>query len=437
MYDWHDKYGDLLIEAEVAVKEIKSGDFIVTGMMEPVELLRALKNRDDLKDIKLFCAQPIQGMIGEVANETKSDIRAITPFIDPHPNFQKANESGKVDFMPSSFSSWVKVSKKVTKCNVLLLTITPPDKNGHVSLSTYPEHVISLLDTAEVVIGEINKNVPVTYGSPAIHVDRFTSIVESKTNWKFFTRDEVGEYWKDKQSKNMGGYLSELIDDGSTIELGVGGMNGNAVLNMEGVKDLGIHTEYFGDVMMELMKKGIVNNSRKSINKGFSIATIGSGSEKFYDFVDKNLEVKFMPCEYVLNMSVITANSKFTAINTAAQIDLQGQVNGEFIRGKQYSGVGGQGDFAKAACSVPDGKSIMAVASTTKNGKYSKIVPYYENRLTPITTSRTDVEYVVTEFGIAQLLGQTLPQRAKNLISVAHPKFRDELTEDAMKIGLI
>lgn len=437
MFDWHSKYGDLLKDAETAVKDIKSGDFIVTGMMEPVELLRALKNRDDLKNVMLFCAQSLQGMIGEVANETKSDIRAVTPFIDPHPNLQKAKDAGKVDFMPASFSSWAKINKSVTNCNVLLLTITPPDKNGYVTLSTYPEHVVSLLDTADVVIGEVNENVPITYGCPVMHVSRFTSIVESKTNWNFLIRDEVGEYWKDEQAKQMGGYLSELVEDGATIELGVGGMNGNAILNMEGVKDLGIHTEYFGDVLMELMKKGVVNNSRKSINKGFSVATMGSGSKKFYEFVHENRAVRFMPCEYVLKMSVMTANSKFTAINTASQIDLQGQINGEFIKGKQYSGIGGQGDFAKAACSVPDGKSIMAIASTTKNGKYSKIVPCYENRLTPITTTRNDVEYVVTEFGIAQLLGQTLPQRVKNLISIAHPKFRDELTEEAKKIGLI
>lgn len=437
LFDWHDKYGDLLVDADKAVKAIKSGDFIATGMLEPVELLRALKDRDDLKDVKLFCAQSLQGMIGEVADETKSDIKAVTPFIDPHPSLQKAYANGNVEFIPANFSSWIKINKSALRCNVLLLTITPPDKDGYITLSTYPEHVASLLDTADLIIGEINKNVPVTYGGPVIHISRFTYIAESKTDWRFMQKEEVGEYWKDEQARQMGGYLSELIEDGATIELGVGGMNGNAMLNLEGVRDLGVHTEYFGDVLMELTLKGIINNSKKTINKGYSVATMGSGSKKFYEFVHENKGVRFMPCEYVLSIGVITANYKMTAINTASQIDLQGQINGEFVKGKQYSGIGGQGDFAKAACNSPDGRSIMAIASTTKNGKYSKIVPFYEDRLTPITTTRNDVEYVVTEFGIAQLLGQTLKQRVKNLIGVAHPKFRDELTGEAERIGLL
>lgn len=434
---WQETYADLLTSAQEAASMIQSGDYIATGMLEPIELLHALRDRDDLEHIRLFCAQPLQGIVGQVSLESKSDITVITPFIDPHPYLQKANDLGKVEFMPAGFGSWSKIHDTIERCDVLLLAITVPDEHGYVTLSTYPEHVASLLDKAKIVIGEVNPNLPVTYGGPAIHISQFTKVIESKTNWHFLIRSEVGNYWEDEQAKAMGGYLSELIEDGATIELGVGSMNGNALLNMEGVKDLGVHTEYFGDVLMEMMKKGVINNSKKTIHQGYSVCTIGSGSRKMYEYVHHNPSVRFLPSKHVLDVSVIASNHKMTAINTAAQIDLQGQVNGEFIKGKQYSGIGGQGDFAKAACMCPDGKSIMAMASTTKNGKYSKIVPFFEDRLTPITTPRTDVEYVVTEFGIAKLVGQTMKQRVRNLIQVAHPKFRDELTEQAQKLHLL
>jgi 4-hydroxybutyrate CoA-transferase len=432
---YKERFANYFVSIKEAVSVIRSGDYIVTGMLEPKGLLWALRDRDDLTEIGLYCSQSLQGVIGDVALNTKSNITVYTSFIDPHEDLQKANMAGKIEFLPGSFSSWPKMNRK-KGCNVMMVSVTPPDHNGYMSLSTYPEHVAVLMDEADLLIGEISENIATTFGGPLLHVSDFHKLACAETDWEFLIRNEVGEYWKDAQAKKMGAHLSELIPDGSTIELGVGSMNGNAMLNMEHVQDLGVHTEYYGEVLMELTLKGVINNSSKNLHKGFSIATIGSGSRKFYDFVHNNRSIKFMPSDYVLDIRTITLNKKFHAINTAAQVDLYGQVNGEFIKGRQYSGIGGQGDFAKAACLLDDGKSIIAMASTTANGKYSKIVPVFERGI-PVTTPRTDVEYLVTEYGTAQLVGQTTKERARNIISVANPQFRDELMEEAKKIGIL
>ncbi|MDR2076571.1 MAG: hypothetical protein LBP61_06530 [Desulfovibrio sp.] len=432
---YKERFADYFVSIKDAAAAVRSGDYIVTGMLEPKGLLLALRDRDDLTDVGLYCSQSLQGVVGDVAVNTKSNITVYTSFLDPHEDLQKANSAGKIEFLPGSFSGWPKMNR-TRGCNVLMIAVTPPDHNGYMTLSTYPEHVTALMDGADLLIGEISENIAATFGGPLLHVSDFHKLACAETGWEFLIREEVGEYWKDEQAKNMSGYLSELIPNGSTIELGVGSMNGNAMLNMENVKDLGVHTEYYGEVLMELSLKGVINNSRKNLHKGFSIATIGSGSRKFYNFVHNNRSLKFMPSSYVLDIRTIALNKNFHAINTAAQVDMLGQVNGEFIKGRQYSGIGGQGDFAKAACLLEDGKSIITMASTTVNGKYSKIVPVFDPG-TPVTTPRTDVEYLVTEYGIAQIVGQTVKERARNIIAVANPRFRDELTEQAKKIGIL
>lgn len=436
MFKWQEKFSDYLVSSNEAVSLIKNNDYIVVGMIEPKELMDALSERDDLKNVSIYCAQSLCGRIGTVALNSKSGIKAYSSFIDPAEDLMKAHKKGLINFIPASFSSWHNLNSNYKKCDVVMLAVSPPDERGFVTCASYPEQVSSLIDDVPILIGEINETLPTTYGDPHIHISKFTKVMEAKSKWKFLIKDDLGDYTKDKQSVQMGGYLSELIEDGSTIEIGVGSMNGNALLNMENVKNLGVHTEYFGIVMMELMKKGVVNNSQKNIDKGYSVATIGSGSEEFYRFIHKNPEVRFMPAKYIMDIRTILQNPKVVAINNAAQVDLLGQVNGEYIKGLQYSGIGGQGDFAKAATLADDGKSIIAMASTTSDEKHSKIVPFFPQG-TPVTTPRTDVEYIVTEYGIAQMAGQTTRERAINLIKITHPKFRDELEEKAKQYKLI
>jgi 4-hydroxybutyrate CoA-transferase len=421
---------------EEAVSLVRDGDYVVTGMVEAKELLDALAARTDLNGVGVYCSQSLCGRIGDVALNRKSDITVYSSFIDPAESLMKAHKLGLIEFIPASFSSWLHVNRDHRRCSVLMLTVTPPDARGYMTCMSYPEQVYDLIQTAHVVLGEINDTLPTTYGSPPLHVSQFTRLVYAKSKWSFLVKAPMGDAGDDPAALRMSGYLSELIEDGATLECGVGAMNGKALLNLEGVKDLGIHTEYFGDVMMGLMERGIVNNSRKNIDRGVSIATIGSGSESFYRFIHKNPAVRFLPASYVMDLRMILKNPKVTAVNNAAEVDLLGQVNGEYIRGMQYSGIGGQGDFAKAATVAGDGKSIIALSSATADGKHSKIVAGFAPG-TPVTTPRTDVEYIVTEYGIAQMVGQTVMERAKNLIRVAHPNFRDGLEEEAKRAGLL
>lgn len=207
------------------------------------------------------------------------------------------------------------------------------------------------------------------------------------------------------------------------------------MLHLEGVKDLGIHTEVFGDAMMDLIQRGVVTNRCKSINPGINICCQVVGSRKLYDFVSHNHAINMMPSTYALNPGIIAQNNKMTAINNAINVDLFGQVNAESLKNRQFTGMGGIGDFSKGATLCPNGKSIIVVESTTKDDTYSKIVPFFTPG-TPVSVPRTDIEYVITEYGIAKLAGASIHDKARALIGIAHPKFRDELTEAAKQMNI-
>ena len=264
-------------------------------------------------------------------------------------------------------------------------------------------------------------------------ISEFDAIVEGATNPPnevVIDADPTNEKYR-----AIGGYLSELIEDGATIEIGIGRLNSAAMLHLDGVKDLGIHTEIFGDAMMDLIETGIVTNERKSINKGINICCQVVGSRKLYDFVAHNHSINMMPSTYALNPGIIAQNNKMTAINNAINVDLFGQVNAESLKNRQFTGMGGIGDFSKGATLCPNGKSIIVVESTTKDDRLSKIVPFFTPG-TPISVPRTDIEYVVTEYGIAKLAGASINEKARALINIAHPKFRDELIEEAKKMNI-
>ena len=266
-----------------------------------------------------------------------------------------------------------------------------------------------------------------------VMISEFDAIVEGATN----PPNEVvidADPTNEKYSA-IGGYLSELIEDGATIEIGIGRLNSAAMLHLDGVKDLGIHTEIFGDAMMDLIETGIVTNERKSINKGINICCQVVGSRKLYDFVAHNHSINMMPSTYALNPGIIAQNNKMTAINNAINVDLFGQVNAESLKNRQFTGMGGIGDFSKGATLCPNGKSIIVVESTTKDDRLSKIVSFFTPG-TPVSVPRTDIEYVVTEYGIAKLAGASINEKARALINIAHPKFRDELIEEAKKMNI-
>jgi len=233
--------------------------------------------------------------------------------------------------------------------------------------------------------------------------------------------------------RRIGSYAAELVEDGSTLQIGIGGIPNAVLASLEGKKDLGIHSEMISDGVLNLVEKGVVNNSKKTLHPGKMIITFILGSERLYKFVHKNPMIELHPGEYTNDPCVISQNSKFVSINAALQIDLTGQINAESIGTRQISGTGGHLDFVYGALKAPGGKSIIAVESTATGGNHSRIVPFFEPG-TAVTTPRTMTDYVITEYGCVKLKGKTLRDRARSLISIAHPSFRDELTHNAKKM---
>lgn len=305
------------------------------------------------------------------------------------------------------------------------------------SLGTCADYIRKACSKADLVIAETNNNFPFVGGSNLIHISEIDYIVDKDAdNYLLlgpgidYTEENIPTY------KKIGGYLSELIQDGATLEIGLGRLNASSLIYLENKKNLGIHTEVCGEIIMYLTEKGLVTNSNKEYRKGKSVFTQVVGTQKLFHWLDHNEGVSLDNCQDVLNIGVIAKQPRMTAINNAVEVDLLGQANAEYLKGRQYSGMGGICNFAAGASANPDGKSIVVLESTTKNNKISKITPYFKPG-TPVSLSRTNIEYVVTEQGIATLVGKSPSEKVKELIQVAHPNFRDELTFQAKQLGLL
>ena len=426
---WEQEYENKKISAEKAASLIKDGDSLTSGAREPATFLEELGLRTDLKDVVYFCAEA--NFLHLLKNLGKG-ITVYTSFLDSL-NRGYA-EQGLVKYLPSGFSGYRKNAMKGLKCNVALPTVSKPNKDGYVSFGNSADLIPDVCREAELVIAEINEHIPFVYGDNVMHISEFDFIVEGRGYPMNVRQIDDSDDRRDVY-KRIGGYLSELIETGATLEVGIGRLNSSSLMYLENARDLGVHTEVYGDIFMELTKKGMITNQKKALNPGVSVCTQIVGSRELLDYAANNLEIRLDRCNNVLNPGVIARNNKMTAINNAIQMDLLGQGNAEYLKGVQYSGMGGIGDFAVGAANCPDGKSIIVIESTTRNGKYSKIVPYFTPG-TPVSISRVSVEYVVTEYGIATLIGKSLQERAKEMIRIAHPGFREELEYKAEKLGL-
>jgi 4-hydroxybutyrate CoA-transferase len=305
------------------------------------------------------------------------------------------------------------------------------------SMGTCADFIRQGCKDADLVIVETNTNFPFIYGSNLIHVSEVDYIVDADAeNYLLQGADvDLDEENADTYRK-IGGYLSELIPDEATIEVGLGRLNAASLMYLENKRDLGVHTEVYGNILMKLTERGIITNQKKSDRPGRAVFTQVVGTKELFQWLDHNQGVELNNCQEVLNPGTIFRQHRMTAINNAVEVDLMGQANAEFLKGKQYSGVGGICDFASAAAANLEGKSIVVLESMTKNGKFSKITPSFKPG-TPVSLPRTAIEYVVTEQGIAKLAGKNPAQRARALIQVAHPKFRDELAFQAKELGML
>lgn len=312
-------------------------------------------------------------------------------------------------------------------------TCTPPDKNGFVSLSLGITYEKDILEKAKCVVLEVNEQLPRTLGDTHLHIDDVDYFVENHQEPPSLPSPKP-----DETAMKIGDQIASLVEDGSTIQLGIGEIPNAAALSLKTKKDLGVHTEMLVDSMMELYEEGVITNKKKTYYKDKFVCTFAMGSPKLYKWLDNNMAVEFVRGKYANDPSLIKLNSKMVSINTCIMVDLMGQIASESIGYQQYSGTGGQADTAIGAVEGTDGKgkSIIACRSTAKGGRISTIVPVLPAG-TAVTLHRSNTDYVVTEFGVAQLRGKSIKERTQELIKIAHPDFRKSLEKEAIKIGFI
>jgi acyl-CoA hydrolase len=337
---------------------------------------------------------------------------------------------GLYDMTPMHFGQMPKIMRDDMEVGAVLTLVSPPDSEGYMSVGISIDYTRSLIDTARFAAVEVNSNVPNVFGDCRVHVSEVDAIVENESDIFELANPPVTA-----EDQKIGAFIAERIPNGATIQLGFGAAPSAVGLSLRGHKHLGIHTEMFVDAMRVLMREGVVDNSEKSIHLGKTLYTFAAGTRETYDFLHENPAIEGHRVEYTNDVSVIAQHKGMVSINATIAVDLTGQACSESIGSRQYSGTGGQVDFVRGAMMAEGGRSFLVTHATAKNGDLSCIV----GDLAPgsvVTTARTDVDMVVTEYGVAELRGRSLRERAQALIAIAHPKFRDGLQEEAGKKGL-
>lgn len=417
-----------MVSAEEAVKLIRSGDniFVHTAAATPEILLNAMVERaNELSDVHLYHMH-IEGEAKHVQPQYKGIFTDHSFFVGA--NVRKAVQQGLADYIPIFYSEVPRVLRKgVIPIDVAMIQVSPPDTHGYCSLGVSVETSLAGVKSAKKVIAQVNPNMPRSHGDGIIHISSIDAYV-----WSDVPIHEVAPAEPTEVETKIGEHVASLVEDGATLQMGIGAIP-NAVLNCLGNhKGLGIHTEMFSDGVVDLVEKGVITGEFKKTHPGKIVSGFAIGTRRLYDFIDDNPLVAMLDIAYVNDTSVIRKNPKVTAINSALEVDLMGQICADSIGTLQYSGVGGQMDFIRGASLSDGGKPIIALPSTTKNGE-SKIVNYLKLGADVVTT-RAHVHYVVTEYGIAELYAKNLKQRAKALINIAHPTHRENLYNEAVKV---
>ncbi len=425
MENWRNLYQHKLKTADEAVKVIQSGDRVVIGHAcgEPQALVAAMvKRAPELRDVEIV-HMVAMGKAQYAQPGMEASFRHNALFVGA--STRKAVEEKRADYTPCFFSEVPRLFRdKLLPVDVVLLQITPPDQDGFCSYGVSVDYTQPAAEHAAAVICQMNSELPVT-GGAKIHLDQLHCIVEQNESLIELKPPQIGEI-----ERKIGEYVASLIPDGATLQLGIGAIPDAVLLFLGDKKDLGIHSEMFSDGVVFLAESGVVTNRKKTIHTGKFVATFLMGTRKLYDFVHNNPGIEMRSVDYVNDPYIIGQHDKMISINSAIQVDLMGQVNAEMIGSRQFSGIGGQVDFVRGASRSIGGKSIIALPATASNGKISRITAELD-RGAAVSTSRNDVHYVVTEFGIADLRGKSLKERAKALIAIAHPDFQAALAEQA------
>jgi itaconate CoA-transferase len=333
-----------------------------------------------------------------------------------------------LSYVPINFSNIPRALTEHIRVNTFLVTVSPMDASGHFSLGTNNDYASTVLRHCDRVVVEVNRNMPRVFGDSLVHVSEVQAIVENHAPLV-----QVPYKDPDEDSMKIGQCIAEQIPDGATLQLGIGNLPNAVALLLANRNDLGIHSELFSHALMRLVKSGVANGRKKTLHPRKHVFTFSIGDDELYQFINDNPSMESYASSYVNNIDIIAQHDNMMSVNTAVEVDLYGQVNGEFINGHQYSGSGGQFDFVKGASFSKGGKSFIGLKATVKNGTISCIVPHVQMA----TDTRMDVEHIVTEYGCVNLRGRSTRERALALISIADPNFRNELTKHAKSINLI
>ena len=406
--------------ASEAVKLIKSGDRVLIqgGSATPQTLIRAMVARGpELKGVKV-CHLHTEGECGYTAPELRESFHTSAFFIGG--NVRKM-VGDTVDYIPVFLSDIPSLFREgYMDLDVVLVNVSPPDKHGFCSLGVSVDIVIAGIEKGKKVIAQINPQMPRTFGDALVHLNHFSACVmvdEEIHEMKFVAPTQA--------EKAIGKNIAEIIEDGATIQMGIGGIPNAVLTYLTNHKNLGVHTEMFSEGIVDLVETGVVNGSQKKVNPYKIISGFAMGTRRLYDFMDDNPEIEMLDIAYVNDTAVIRQNPKVTAINSAIEIDFTGQVCADSIGTRMFSGVGGQMDFMRGAALSKGGKPVIAITSTTLKG-VSKIVPALKSGAGVVTT-RAHARYVATEYGIAEMFGRSLKERAQSLRDIAHPDHREEL----------
>jgi acetyl-CoA hydrolase len=431
--NWAEGYRGRVTTAAEAVTAIRSRDhvWVHPGCSNPEELVRAMVARaGELEDV---CVSHLLtfGCADYVEERYARSFRHRALFAGG--NVRRALAEGRADFVPAHLSEIPRlIETGALPIDVALVHVSPPDEHGFCSFGVGVECTKAAAEKARTVLAVVNRRMPRSLGDSFIHASRLAKVVEvDRPVLELAGAGQVGE-----TARAIGAHVAELIEDGATLQMGIGEIPDAVLLNLEGKRDLGIHTEMFSDGVVAQFEKGVITNAAKTLHRGKIIASFVLGSQKTFDFLDNNPFVEFHPSDYVNDPFVIARNEKMVAINSALSVDLTGQVCADSIGRDIYSGFGGQLDFIRGASRAKGGKPVIALPSKAKAGTVSRIVDTLAEG-SGVVTPRADVHYVVTEHGIAHLYGKSLRERARALIAIADPDFRGDLEAAARRRNLI
>lgn len=430
---WVDLYRKRVTTAAEAVKVIRSGDHVWVhgGGNNPEELLTAMVARaPELKGVEVTHILTF-GVADYVKPEYESSFRHRALFIGA--NVREAVNEGRADYVPVFLHQIPRlIYDGILPVDVALIHISPPDEHGFCSFGVGVECTKAAAERAKTVIALVNAQMPRALGDAFINVSRLTHVVEvDRLPKEILMAEEIGD-----TARAIGAHIAELIEDGATLQMGIGEIPDAVLLFLKQKRHLGVHTEMFSDGLVELVESGVVTNEAKTLHRGKTIVSFVLGSRRTFSFLDNNPFVEFHPSDYVNDPFVISQNEKMVAINSALSVDITGQVCADSFGRSMYSGFGGQVDFIRGAARSKGGRPIIALPSTAKGGAVSRICDALVEG-SGVVTTRGDVHYVVTEHGIASLFGKSLRERALELISIAHPDFRGELRAAARKRHLL